>query len=192
MNLSTEERIDGLTEVEREVTYYACLKSLECLKDASHVEHHTQWQIRLPKADPTDPAARMRVRKTTDTQTNEVSYAMTLKVKGAGGELETPTPISEDYYDQFQLVSQEGMRKTRYTFDIPGRNEKWEIDVFYLPDGGRANWVKIDFEFVDDSREVPELPDYFSEVIPGNARSKEDQDFIRTLYSDLFIINRKK
>lgn len=190
--INLEERADGQTAIEEELTFYASLDSAAPLLKANHIEHQEQWQIKIPKSEDNITGGRMRVRKTTQVSDGEVTYVMTIKIKSENGEKETPTPISSDYFDQFSLMATEGMKKTRYDIPIPGREEIWEVDVFYLPDGKKANWVKIDFEFKSDNREVPPLPEGFMSVIPGNTTNPEEQEFIRKLYSELFLTTKTK
>lgn len=190
--ITFEERDDGKTGIEVERTFYARMENLEPLKKASHVEHQEQWQVKIPKTETSINGGRLRVRKTTEEGSGETSYVMTMKIKAENGEQETPTPVSKDFFEQFKSLSQEGMIKTRYDFAIPDREEIWEVDVFYLPNGKKANWVKIDFEFKSDNKEIPPLPEGFVDAISGQSTDEEDQKFIRKLYDELFLTNATK
>lgn len=189
-NLALEEASAGKTEVEKEKVFYARMESLSVLKAAASSEHQIQWQVRIAKTESNQTSGRMRVRSTT-IGTEPIEYVQTIKIKNADGhEDETSIKVTQDVFQQFSRIAENGMEKTRYFFSIPNRTEKWEVDVFRLPDGKICNWVKIDFEYGEDPT-VPELPSGFLDVIPGGSRSKEDQDFISKLYAEAFLATPK-
>ena len=81
--LNLEERSDGQAGLEKEYVYYARLEDVKVLATATHVEHHEQWEIRIPKTDKNASAMRVRVRKTTDPKSPDSApeYVETKKIK---------------------------------------------------------------------------------------------------------------
>lgn len=189
LSIANEEQSTGITQIEREVVYYARLTDASFLKKASSFEQHEQWQLRIPKTKDNLSDGRMRVRKTTFPD-GKVEYVQTLKLKTYEGEQETSVPVTEDVFSQFKKLSDDGMVKTRYVFDIDGREEKWEVDVFRVPNGKNASWCKIDYEFVTDAP-PPELPSVFEDAISNQTTDSVEKAFIATLYSDLYISKPK-
>lgn len=187
MILALEEEATGKTVIEQELVYYARLESLDTLKAASGSEEQEQWEIRIPKTEKNLSSGRMRVRKTTKDGNTE--YVITTKIKREDGhEMETSVPSTEDAFTQFKLLSDAGMKKTRYFFPVEGRKEQFEVDVFPLADGKTSNWVKIDFEIIDDSTVAP-LPEGFLDAISSKSPEKEDKDFIWNLYEKVILVS---
>lgn len=185
LNLSQEEQSTGVTQIEREVVFYARLMDASFLKTASSFEHQEQWQVRIPKTANNLSEGRMRVRKTT-TADGKVEYVQTLKLRIKEGEQETSVLVTEDIFEQFKQLSEDGMVKTRYVFDIEGREEKWEVDVFKVPNGNAARWCKIDYEFITDTP-PPELPSVFEDAVCNQTTDPAERELIAKLYSELYI-----
>lgn len=196
--LALEEIADGTTKIEDEVVLYACVKDMSVLSKAESFEDQEQWEIKvMPTSWPRIPDAHkrdlgcVRVRKTT--ADGKTQYVQTIKIrrKGSNAKDETSFEVTEDVFEQIKQLSSSGMIKRRYIFPIEGRPEKFEVDVFPLPDGKMANWVKIDLEWAPKSaqflRVVPPLPEGFSDVINGGTQDPEEQAFIQKLYSDVFL-----
>jgi CYTH domain-containing protein len=188
MATALEELANGDTVIEDELVFYARLESLGALKNALAVESHEQWEIKCyGNVKSIEPMGCIRVRKTTIGE--QVEYVQTVKTKRPdGAKNETGFAVTESVFDQFKLLATSGMIKKRYTIDIPGRQEKWEVDVFQLKDGRSANWVKIDLEWKQaPDRTIPELPQGFEDVILPSDRSEETREFINTLYKEVFL-----
>lgn len=190
LNVSMEDNASGKAEVELEKVFYAKLLDRNLLSTAREVEHHEQWEIKIPKTDENGGSGRMRVRKTTKPNA-EPEYVLTIKTKHyLGGESEVGNPSSEDAFKQFKLMSPRGMIKTRYVFDIPNLVEKWEVDVFTYPDGSPCDWCKIDLELKTDIRGVPPFPKgLFDEtsVLTNGDRNMNAAIIIQELYDTVFI-----
>ncbi len=191
LQLSLEEESAGITVVEEEKTFYASIDHFDILLKAVDREYQEQYQVTIPKTDENQNAGRMRVRATTKNN-GETEYVQTLKIKADVGENETSHLVTIDVFKQFKLIATNAMLKTRYTFPIEGRKECWEVDVFKFQDGEHkgkvANWCKIDYEFKDPTnREIPPLPEGFSDVIAGDTTDQEEKDFIRSLYEKIFL-----
>ena len=191
-----EEAATGQSNQEREMVFYAKLAegSDEVLKAAQHREHHEQWELRVEKADDNAAGGRFRVRRTTavGTDNHAVEYVLTSKTKlsDGSGENEVSVPSSEDQFNQFKLMSPRGMIKTRYTFDIPGRPDKWEVDTFVDQKGDPSAWVKIDLEITDGNFTRPPFPPGLIDemtVMTNAMKSIEISQRIRQLYDEVFI-----
>ena len=190
MNISMEETATGKTVVENEKVFYGEIIAPTFLLSAESVEEQEQHQITIEKSD-TNLGGRIRVRATRVLNSSKIEYVQTVKVKMQDGSLnETSIPVSEDIFKQFSLLSNNGMKKTRYIIPIKDRLEKWEIDIFNLPDGSKANWCKIDLEFVSDNTTIPDFPLGFREIIDGDTTDEDDKQFIRKLYTELFFIKK--
>ena len=191
MQLSLEEDSSGKTNIEDEKVFYARISSFDVLSKADDKEEQEQYLIHVPKSENNLTGGRLRVRATTNSE-GVTEYVQTIKIKTPTHENETSFLVTKDVFDQFVLMASSGMKKTRYFYNIPGRKEKWEVDVFKLQEGelkGKtANWCKIDFEFVDpENRDVPPLPEGFLDCIAGDTTDPEDKEFIGSLYEHIFL-----
>lgn len=188
-----EEASDGQANREKERVFYAQLLDKSVLAQASHVEHHDQWELRIDLTEDNFQAGRFRVRATTQPGNDVPEYVLTSKTKFENGdEEEVPTPSSQAQFEQFKRMSPRGMIKTRYSFDIPGRKDKWEVDTFLDPQTRRmSDWVKIDLEFNDPNiQTVPAFPAGLlveSSIISNLTGTDEAKAKIRELYEKLFI-----
>lgn len=194
--IALEEAATGEANQERELVYYAKLAENHevVLKQAVSREHHEQWELRVDKTDENATAGRFRVRKTTPVgdDAGEAEYVLTSKTKlpDGSGETEVAVPSSEAQFNQFKAMSPRGMIKTRYTFDIPGRVDKWEIDTFIDQRGNPSPWVKIDLEITDGNFTRPPFPVGLLDettVITNSMKSSLVHNVIRELYEDVFI-----
>ena len=189
-NIATEDNATGKAEIELEKVFYAKILDRNLLATAKEIEHHEQWELKIPKTDENSSSGRMRVRKTTKPNA-EPEYVLTIKTKHyLGGETEVGNHSSEDAFKQFKAMSARGMIKTRYVFDIPNRIEKWEVDVFDYPDGTPCDWCKIDLELKSDIVGLPPFPTgLFDErnVITNEDRCLESHMRIQELYDTVFI-----
>lgn len=198
-----EEAATGLANQERELVYYAKLApgAEAILNEALGKEHHEQWELRVEKTDENASAGRFRVRKTViyrqdgidvEGEGGRTEYVLTSKTKLAdgSGENEVGVPSSEAQFMQFKCMSGRGMIKTRYTFAIEGRPDKWEVDTFIDQKGDPSPWVKIDLEITDGNYSRPAFPQGLIDettVISNSMKSTEIKDLIRELYDKVFI-----
>lgn len=189
--IGIEELADGVTRVEDEICLYARMPNPDVLKLASSHERQEQYEYRVRDRFGM-VKGRVRVRKTGD---DKPSFAMTAKIKNPDGtENETAVEISEDFFNQAKLLAECGMLKTRYVFDVEGRPEKWEVDVFPITkQDGTADiceFVKIDFEFAENAtdRSLPMLPPGFVDEVSAKSDKPEDRTFISRLYNEVILI----
>lgn len=206
--LSMEDDSTGVTSKEIEYVYYAKLTDPSILDKATMVEDQEQWNIKVPKTDKNAAEGRIRVRKTT--KGNTVQYVMTMKVESqALGAVNTQNntsvvtasqsmrevglEASEDAFEMFKLISDNGMIKTRYSLPVEGTDLVFEVDRFVLPNGEYSNWVKIDLEVKGSLDELPKLPDGFSDVI-YNQKDKQtngEKELIWKLYEEVFLTKNR-
>ncbi len=181
-----EELASGQTQVEDEVTLYARMMDQSLLKHASSSEEQEQWEVKI-KDTFGKVLGRIRVRKTYVTP---IQYVQTVKIKNSeGSQDETSFEVTADVFEQFKKLSDTGMHKTRYFFDVEGRPEKWEVDTFKTADGSLSDHVKIDFEFAEGQpRTLPPLPLGFTNVIRGDTTVEGDRAVIQRLYDEVFFI----
>lgn len=193
LTLNKEEASTGVVNLEKEYVFYARVDSLANLKAmAANIEHHEQWEIRIPKTNKNATACRMRVRKTTypNNEAKPAEYVLTVKTKTAdGAESEVANPSSEDAFKQFVASAEQGMIKTRYTVPIEGRRGVWEIDTFKTKDGKEVSWCKLDYEVVkgEENLEIPNLPSGFVDIIPAIGKTPVQEAQVRVLYDRYFI-----
>lgn len=190
LSIALEEDTSGKVNRETEYTLYARIVDLSILDKADSKEDQEQWQITIDKTDVNAASARMRVRKTTDQ--NGIQYVFTNKTKAKVGEDEVSIEATEDMFKQFKMVSDSGMVKRRFIFAIRDLNLKWEVDMFFNPDGSYFEWCKIDLEvpqelFTSDFK-LPELPKGFTDVIYNQRgqRTKEEIEKITYLHDTVF------
>lgn len=175
--VSMEDIIDGITRRELEYTFYAKIIDMSELEKAQEKEKHEQWNVPLD----TDENVRLRIRLIDDRR-----YTMTTKVyqKGVPGADETPIDISEGVFKALRQAGKDGYIKTRYTFNIPNSQLKWEVDVFLDAMGKPHPWVKIDLEVEKESDQIPEFPIKLSEVILDNGPKQTVREiaFVQSLW----------
>lgn len=145
---------------EHEIVIYAKIGDVEGLSKAKSKESHEQWEVKTPKG-------RVRVRKTMKADI-ESTYVLTFKTKdtemGVSGNIEQNFDIDEKMFESFKALSDQGMIKDRYLFEVESvrvsgtdgerdilvKNMNYEVDVFFTTDetGKKtfAPWCKIDLE----------------------------------------------
>lgn len=186
-----EERVDGKAETELEHIVYARLTDFTQLSNAASKELQEQWMIKVPKTEKNAGAGSCRVRKS-QIEGADANYFFTTKVKKGEdkGSLEATLPCSEDMYNMYRFLADEGMVKDRYRFPIQGSELVWEVDVFKKADGSYHEWVKIDLEVTNAEEALPELPMQFAEVILPEDLKGPDQEkhnaVLDTLYTSVF------
>lgn len=202
--IALEEQATGRATAEQEYVFYAKLSDPSILAKASHAEHHEQWNLKVDKTADNYCSGRIRIRKTEEN--GKVTYVQTTKtpMKPPAGEsnlsgvtvpdasqnmLEVGIEVTEDAFKQFKMIADQGMIKTRYTFPIEGTELKFEVDVFHLPSGEKAQWVKIDLEVDQPLESIPPLPEGFSEAILNQKddQTDEEKQLIRNLYDTVFL-----
>lgn len=167
----------GKLEREIEYTFYVHLKDLAELEKAAEIEEHEQWRIPIE----TDKPFKMRIRKINGRIYTE---ATKFKIKGMPGTQEVESQITQDQYEHYLHVAFDGYKKTRYCFPIPGKDLKWEVDVFMDQTGNKHPWVKVDLEVDDPNMDVPEFPLDYDQFILDNGpkQTMEEMRFVRSLW----------
>lgn len=193
--------LESLTEEgkafhEIEHVIYVRMADMGDLAKATSKEHQVQWQLKIAKSDDNFGTGSIRIRKTIPNIVNHnlAEYTLTTKVKSKDGSIEVEVPTTEDNFKQFALLSPEGMTKDRYSFNIPGTDMVWEVDMFYLPgaeigSGKYHAWCKIDLEVRERLETLPELPIRALEVIsaPYGSRTEAEEKIVTSLYDNEFI-----
>jgi CYTH domain-containing protein len=194
LRIALEEASDGRAHRECEHTFYGRIEDFSVLDQAASMEHHEQWEVRVPKTEANGGKGRFRVRKTIiDGKVPEYVLTCKTKIGDTGDELEVSVPTTEPMFEQFKLMSEQGMIKDRYHFPVEGSDLVWEVDMFYLPGaevGSRKyfSWCKIDLEVDNRNTPIPGLPFEFAEIImaeEGN-RTADEEAQVRRLYDTEF------
>jgi len=190
VSTALEERTDGVAEKEIEYVFYGRIVDFEELKNAQRSEEHEQWEIKIPRTDNNAVGGRMRVRKVVKHDPANPEYQLTTKTETRDGHsIEVTVPTTVDNFRQFQALSERGMIKTRYVFEIEGSDNIWEVDVFKKPGGGFWEWCKIDLEVDAMTKQVPPFPIELANIIAAQEgnRTEEEENKIRSLYDYEFI-----
>lgn len=190
LGLALEERSDGKAVKEIEYEFYARVVNTEELTNASRIENHEQWEIKVPKSDKNAVGGRLRVRKTTVGADGKPEYVLTTKTDTKdGNSMEVSVPTTEENFIQFKYISESGMLKTRYVFEVDGSDLVWEIDVYKKPGGGFWEWCKIDLEVDRPDALIPPFPIELADIISGQSgeRTEEEENKIKSLYDFEFI-----
>ena len=208
--------MESVTEREDEVVIYVKINDFEGLKKAQSKESHEQWQVRAPFGT-------IRVRKTS-TGDLEPQYSMAIKTRDNNaniqGGTETPVNITQDVFEAFKQIADNGMIKDRYCFaptkttikDDSGKKNIadseliYEVDVYPDGNGGYHPYAKIDVEInglLDKAKEanpnvttanltisVSDLPFKPSEPIVGNTDNPEEKVKITRLYDQYFLTKK--
>lgn len=208
--------MESVTEREDEVVIYVKINDFEGLKKAQSKESHEQWQVKAPFGT-------IRVRKTS-TGDLEPQYSMAIKTRdnnaGIQGGTETPVNITQDVFEAFKQIADNGMIKDRYCFaptkttikDDSGKKNIadseliYEVDVYPDGNGGYHPYAKIDVEInglLDKAKEtspnvttanltisVSDLPFKPSEPIVGNTDNPEEKVKITRLYDQYFLTKK--
>lgn len=171
-SINVDDAREAVTEVELEHCWFAQLVDIGELEKADHIEEHEQWNARCEKTDGLPWSGSVRVRKITNPQNGLSDYVLTLKnyLEGKRGCLETEFLVNSSVFKAIRKMAPFGMIKTRYTFDIPGTNCSWEIDVFDLHHGA---WVKIDLEVDDPNFKIPPFPIRLENVLNESTPKKQ-------------------
>lgn len=205
--VAMEEQATGKANFETEYVFYAKLADKGILEKAAHVETQEQWSLKIAKTDTNYASGTIRIRRTDDN--GKISYVQTIKTPvkplerdteksdavvadASQNMLEVAIDASEDAFNQFKMIADQGMKKTRYTFPIEGTELKFEVDVFDGQDS-ETPWVKIDLEVDKPLESVPALPEGFSDVIVNqkNEQTDEEKELIWNLYENVFLVKNE-
>lgn len=165
----------GKLNLEKELTLYVKLDNLEQIQSLPS-EVHEQWRLNV------GDGPRMRLRLI-----NGKRHTICSKRPNTSGSgmLEAESDISPAFYNEMLVAfGSHGYKKTRYIYDIPGTELKYEIDVFYAMSGQQHPWVKVDLEYPQTLDTVPQFPFSFSEVIVGSDMSRQDEQLVDRLWED--------
>jgi len=195
LRIALEDVADGQAHIEKEHILYARLTDPAFLKNAARMEHHEQWELKMPKSEKNAGSGRIRVRKTVK-EGMDPEYTQTSKTKDpkTGGQIEITIPVTEAVFNQFRIMSENGMRKDRYFYPIDdGSDRVYEVDMF-LKHGTQAGanqyyeWCKIDLEVDDMNAAMPPLPDGFADIIsaPFGKRTEQEEARVSSLYHNEF------
>lgn len=203
-NFAMEGDSSGVTSTETEYVFYAKLADPSILEKATRIEAHEQWSFKVPKTDKNAAEGRMRIRKTVVDGREE--YVLTMKTElKAPGALNTQTNssapaasqsmrevglvASNDAFEMFKRMSDQGMIKTRYNLPIEGTDVVFEVDRFVLTNGEWSSWVKIDLEVKGKLDTLPKLPEGFTDVIYNqkDQQTEEEKELIWRLYEEVFL-----
>lgn len=168
----------GKLNVERELTIYAKLSNLRDLDSLTRIEQ-IQWKLNLGDGD-----VKFRAR-----QEDGKVHTICCKRPNPNGDglLEIETTVTPGFWQQMVLLfGNHGYKKTRYIYNIPDTNMKYEIDVFLNASGNPHPWVKIDLEYPQNLDKLPVFP--FSidndSVIVGNDMNFQEEEFVNGLWED--------
>lgn len=203
-NLSMEDE-EGIIEEKEYILFYK-LTDLTQLFKAQLVLEQEQWELKLEQIPNSKRQGYLRVRKTTrKDHDSSTQYMLTLKVseEGRKGRPEANREIGEDFYDLYKSLALKGMKKTRFSFVIPGTENSWppeaerpfngslmwEVDVFKNPAGdGFYPWVKVDLEVPKALKELPAFPLSYAKSITNQHadRNEDEKAFIKELFDKVF------
>lgn len=195
LRMALEDQADGKAHLETEHVLYARCVDFAFLKNAKSMEHQEQWEVKIPKSEQNGGSGRIRIRKTVKAGFPP-EYTQTTKTLDpkTGGNIEVSIPVSEELFNQFRIMSANGMRKDRYFYPVEdGSDRVYEVDMF-LKAGTQAGaeqyyeWCKIDLEVDDMNAAMPPLPDGFADIIsaPFGKRTPEEEARVTSLYHNEF------
>ncbi len=203
-NFGLEDDSSGVASTEVEYVYYAKLKDPSILEKATHTEAQEQWNFKVAKSDKNVAEGRLRVRKTTID--GKVDYVLTIKteqkaLQATTTQINTNTLLAsqnlrevgleatEDVFEMFKLMADQGMIKTRYNLPVEGTNLVFEVDRFVLPNGEFSEWVKVDLEVKCKLTELPKLPEGFTDIIYNQKdnQTEEEKELVWRLYETVFL-----
>jgi hypothetical protein len=150
----------GSTSKETEVAVYARITDMAGLEKATSSEQHVQLESKFQNG------TKFRMRKVTKPD-GSVKFIATMKIREEGGgpvptDTEHSVDVTEDFFEAFKHGANKMLVKTRYNFSsqdvslnvgegddvqkITLPNVTYEVDVYTNPQGGVAEWCKIDVE----------------------------------------------
>lgn len=190
LTVGLEEMVDGKVTTETEIILYGRLTDLEQLKKANSCEQQEQWSILIKGDKDGKGKGSVRVRMIKE-DAGDPKYVQAVKVKrNEHSSLEVESEATKDVFEMIKFLSDGGMIKDRYRFEIEGSGLVWEVDVFKKEDGSYHEWVKIDLETDTPDAALPELPIEFAELITPDDLKGDKADIhnktLDILYKDIF------
>lgn len=182
---NAEIALTGQSKKEIEYEIYGKVVNLNDLKKAAKTERQDQWGIPIFKTDKNYSAGTVRVR-----QIDGGKVELTTKVKRDSDEAEIET--SQDMFDHFRKLADQGLIKVRHYFPVDD-NFTYEVDAFFNTAGQFSEWVKIDLEMPEGVETLDTLPDLPFEmtdirVIAPGPKKPEDLAFVRELFEKYFNV----
>lgn len=170
---------------EIELCFIAEIRNREGLKEASDIEHHEQWEYRIPPTEEGRKRGRIRVRATN--KQDQFIYTETIKTPHSQennlGDTESTQTVTKEFFEVWKsCFASIGQKKTRYTFTAENvkikvqGNElsfpalKFEVDIFYNKEGKPSAYGKIDVE-------VQEIVEMIKKNYPDVDAAKFEIDF---------------
>lgn len=199
--LALEGQLDGKEKDELELVIIGRIDDLSKLKALNlDIEQQEQYTIKKPNGE-------VRVRKA------DGEYELTTKwwTPGVVGKKEAECSCSEDQFECFKYICDNGMIKDRYHYPLHQFKGVWnalrpdaayegalvlEIDVFKDLSGSERPYVKIDLEYPKDYPMTSEqmlalLPDIdLTEIIhkQWNERTEEEARRVAEIYNEHFTV----
>lgn len=182
---NAEIALTGQSKKEIEYEIYGKVVNLNDLKKATRTERQDQWGLPVYKTDKNYSAGTVRVR-----QIDGGKVELTTKVKRDSDEAEIET--SQDMFDHFRKLADQGLIKVRHFFPVD-EEFTYEVDAFFNTAGQFSEWVKIDLELPPGVETIDTLPDLPFEmtdirVIAPGPKKPEDLAFVRELFDKYFNV----
>lgn len=182
---NAETALTGQSKKEIEYEIYGKVVNLNDLKKAARTERQDQWGLPVYKTDKNYSAGTVRVR-----QIDGGKVELTTKVKRDSDEAEIET--SQDMFDHFRKLADQGLIKVRHFFPVDDEFT-YEVDAFFNTAGQFSEWVKIDLELPPGVETIDTLPDLPFEmtdirVIAPGPKKPEDLAFVRELFDKYFNV----
>lgn len=170
---------------EIELCFIAEIKNRDGLKQATDIEHHEQWEYRIPPAEDGRKRGRIRVRATN--KQDQFTYTETIKTPHSQennlGDTEYTQTVTREFFEVWKsCFASTGQKKTRYTFvtdnvkikvqgnELSFPTVKFEVDIFYNKEGKPSAYAKIDVE-------VQEIIEHIKKNYPDVDAAKFEIDF---------------
>lgn len=164
-------------QYEIEKCYYGKLLNQNDLALANKVTNIEQWEIR-------SPFGVMRVRAYDD-----FKYEFCIKKESkvsAGSKIEKEMDIDKELFLLIKSMCSCGTFKTRYEFNIPDSNLKWEVDVYKDKDNKVIEWVKVDLEIPSAETPVPQFPISLEGTFEERESNEEQKEFKKKLFNEQY------
>ncbi len=212
---------DGSVSKETEVAVYAKITDMSGLEKATSHEEHVQLESKFQNG------TKCRIRKITK-EDGSVQFIETMKIRVESDgpvptDMEHSVEVNEAFFDAFRHAANKMLKKTRYNFSsqnvtmtvgdgenaqkIELPNVTYEVDVYTNPQGGIAEWCKIDVELdaiiasvQQNHPEIPEstlkisvshLPFKPVEPILNDTEEPEKKAFLGQLWDTQFNLDPK-
>lgn len=151
---------EGSVSKEMEVAIYAKITDMQGLEKANSREEHIQLESKF------ENGTKCRIRKIIKSD-GSIQFVETMKIRTESDgivptDMEHSVEVNEEFFEAFRHAANRMLKKTRYSFSSQnvnmtiGDNENsqkiqlpnvtYEVDVYTNPEGGVAEWCKIDVE----------------------------------------------